>query len=659
MSSLLKEMPPLRFARPSRRWRSQAPQRLGILATAEATWCGWVDRRRAHLEAIALPLIARRSARCAKECAELDAATLRQHARPAAVRALGPRKSWSAMTELLAILSEVAQRTGIKVSADLEVIAAATAVMQERVAQISGRERRAVVLALAASGIALSGASVHVLSRDAGRAGQLIDIFAKFYGELGLSSTYVTQEMDRIARRNAYRRDIVHADLYQVGLDYLRDKQRNPSSDRMTRHFAAKLTSAGSFGCNFLLGPMDFGLFEDSDELLAERSILPINLYDEADLFDERRAACDAIAFARRLFAEVDFRRDANTGRIALTESGLRRAERLAPQYGPFWSGQQRRLRLLSVALDCLRLFERNIDYVVRGKAISPLSPTLAAAMANGDAPVRIGTLLAAKEGLVSAHEGALVDSMSIGRFVGRYPRCGAVMTGEQSVTGEFWRAYQLTAVQMERGAEAEYTPVATTVFKAAGEKWRSVALRGDCLARAAISTLIVVSTDAGAEAVSKELAKVGVTVVPTTQGSNGMDSGVAVAVNISSVRDWLEAILDRRDDAICVCLAEAQPSAQQEKRLRALLARTSPRPQIEEFLSWEDPVIAKMKDRTWVSIARRWLGRSRSVARFTVSRAQRRADALNASLREAHTARDELYQRMIAFAQGSKIGSD
>ncbi len=650
----------IRLPRPARHRIDRATRRAGLMATAELVWRGWVDRRRAALETTALALIARRAVRRGAKTADRNCATLQRQARAASARALGPRGSWSALADLLEVLGAAARRAGAEFATDPDVLAAAGAAMRERAAQISGRKRRAAALSLAACGIALSGASAHVLSRDADRARELNSRFAEFYRALGLTAASVDGTMDFAARQTAYRRDVVHAEPYQVALDYLRDKQSDPTRESKTRRFAAVLTDAGSYCDRFLVGAPDFGLIEDAEELLTDLAMLPVNLYEDNELFDERRAACDAIAFARRLFTGVDFQRNPDTGAAALTEAGLCRAERLAPQYGPFWSGEARRALILTAALDSLHMFRRDVDYVIAGKGILPISPALTAIIDSGAAPVRLRTMLAAKEGVISTHDGAIADTISLGRFIARYSRRGAVMMRDSAVTGEFWRAYRLTSVRLNRAADATPSPIATSVFETDGEKWRVVADRAACLAGSGAPTLIVVATTTGAEAVSRELARARAIAARLDNGRGDANRTATLATGSSEVRDWLKAAdLDGRHDAVRVLLTEAQLGARDERRLRSLLARTARRPKVEEYLSWDDPALAVMKNRLWVSLARRWRSRSRRIAHFAIARAQMRTDALQSNLREAQNMRDQLYQRVAAFSYDGKLGSD
>lgn len=127
------------------------------------------------------------------------------------------------------------------------------------VIQMATGEGKTLVGAMAATGFALTGKRVHVVTvnnylaqRDAEWMRPLVETF-------GLSVASVTEKLSADKRREAYRSDIIYAPVNELGFDVLRDNQI------ISREQTVQ-------------APADVALVDEADSVLVDEALVPLVL---------------------------------------------------------------------------------------------------------------------------------------------------------------------------------------------------------------------------------------------------------------------------------------------------------------------------------------------------------------------------------------------
>lgn len=627
--------------------RPPAPRHLGrlanALAEAESALAARTGRLAVPLRRLRLRRVARIALRRARRFEALSPEQARGGARAVAVRALGAG-SRAARVELFARLLAIGRRLDGGAAFDRDATAAALAMLDGGFAVLPGRRRRQAALALAAAAAALSGGAVHIPSRQASRARPLE---RELLDALGLSHGWLDRETGHTERREAYRCSVLRTEPRQVTLDHLRDRQRRPRRAAATDWVSAALADASAHRHRTLLPPLDVALFDDADALLTDLASHSVKLHGEPGLIDESEAARAAIAFARRLRAGADFDVSAD-GPPRLTPDGIRRADRLAPQFGPLWYAPQRRVHGLEAALACLHALQPGRDYVASDDGIVLKDPSLAARFA-GPGMAGLRALLAVKEG--ADLPPPVIDEMSLRRFFTHYPRRGAIAASDVGLQAEIWRGFGLRCIRFGRLRARGRTASRTHIVDREEEKWHLIRRRIEACAGAGMRLLLVAATTRP-ETLRARLA--------ADDGALPPIDGIVAIADAATIADWLSGPgAAERPHGGCLMLVEALPTRRHEAVFDELLAEAGRRPLVERFLAWDEPPLSEaaavtVRGRPPTPLFRR---RARHARRILV-RLQRRTERLQARLRRAYAQREDHILGAVSFAHGVNRGA-
>ena len=177
---------------------------------------------------------------------------------------------------------------------------------QGRIAEMKTGEGKTLVATLPCYFAALNGKGVHVVTVNEFLAKTQAEQMAKLYNFLGLTVGINLSGMSNVAKKKAYDADITYTTNNELGFDYLRDNMVGDKKSRVQR------------------GQV-FAIVDEVDSILIDEARTPLIIsgqgYKPADNY------ISAQAFFRTLKAE-DYDFDEEKKRVALTESGIAKAER-------------------------------------------------------------------------------------------------------------------------------------------------------------------------------------------------------------------------------------------------------------------------------------------------------------------------------------------
>src|SRR5580693_3143192 len=293
------------------------------------------------------------------------------------------------------------------------------AMMNGQVAEMATGEGKTLSGALAAAGYALRGRSVHVMSVNDYLARRDAEWMRPVYGLLGVTVGWIGQAATQADRRSAYAAQVTYGSVSEFGFDVLRDRLATSPDERITT-------------------TPDVALIDEADSVLVDEALVPLVLAGAADAGE---ADLDTAQIARSLRPGRDYQVDEDGRSVHLTDQGTRAIEAALGGIDLYTDPHLATLTRLNVALYAEALLRRDVDYIVRDGKIDLVNASRGRVARLQRWPDGLHAAVEAKEGLAASQTGEILDSITIGSLVGRYPTvCG--MTGTAVAVGEQLREF-------------------------------------------------------------------------------------------------------------------------------------------------------------------------------------------------------------------------
>ena len=355
--------------------------------------------------------------------------------------------------EFLALLSVASTRTlGMT---PFEVQSQAVLRMLEGdVIQMATGEGKTLVGAMAATGFALTGKRVHVITvnnyladRDAEWMRPLVEFF-------GLKVASVTESSTREERVEAYTADIVYAPITEIGFDHLRDNQITHRSQTVQ-------------------APADVALVDEADSVLVDEALVPLVL---AGSKPGEQATGEITAAVSKLVEDIDYTIDSDRRNVFLTDDGAAKVEK-ALGIDSLYSDENIGTILVRVnlALHAKALLIRDVHYIVQDGKIDLVDASRGRVAELQRWPDGLQAAVEAKEGLDVSEGGRILDSITLQALMRRYPLvCGMTGTAVEA-TDQLRQFYDLRVSVIERAKELKRFDEADRVYATMDDKFAAI----------------------------------------------------------------------------------------------------------------------------------------------------------------------------------------
>ena len=269
-------------------------------------------------------------------------------------------------------------------------------------------EGKTLVGAMAATGLALSGKRVHVVTVNDYLARRDADWMRPLVESFGLQVAAVTESMDTQQRRHAYEADVVYAPVKELGFDVLRDNQ-------ITERAQAVFQQA------------EVALVDEADSVLVDEALVPLVL---AGSRSDQATDARVTSVVATLQEERHYTIDSDGRNVFLTDDGAAVVEK---QLGidSLYSDEHIGTTLVRVnlALHAKALLIRDIHYVIVDGELKLIDTSKGRIADLQRWPDGLQAAVEEKEGLKVTEGGRILDSLTIQELMRRYPQlCG--MTG-------------------------------------------------------------------------------------------------------------------------------------------------------------------------------------------------------------------------------------
>lgn len=318
------------------------------------------------------------------------------------------------------------------------------------VIQMATGEGKTLVGAMAATGFALQGKRVHLITvnnylaaRDAAWMRPLVEFF-------GLTVSAVTEASTRDERVAAYRCDVVYAPVTEIGFDHLRDNQI--TSRNQTVQAAA-----------------DVALVDEADSVLVDEALVPLVLAGSEGTQQATGQITEAVS---HLVEDEDYTIDAEGRNVFLTDDGARKVERLLG-IDSLYSDEHIGTTLVRVnlALHAKALLIRDVHYIVDDGKVALVDASRGRVAELQRWPDGLQAAVESKEGLAVSEGGRILDSITLQALMRRYPLvCGMTGTAVEA-TDQLRSFYDLHVAVIDRANELKRFDEADRIYATMEEK--------------------------------------------------------------------------------------------------------------------------------------------------------------------------------------------
>lgn len=322
------------------------------------------------------------------------------------------------------------------------------------VIQMATGEGKTLVGAMAATGFALTGKRVHLVTvnnylaaRDAEWMRPLVEFF-------GLTVASVTEKLGPEDRRSAYLCDIIYAPVNELGFDVLRDNQI--TSREQTVQARA-----------------DVALVDEADSVLVDEALVPLVLAGNRPGEESTGHITNVVS---RLREEQDYVIAEDGRTVALTDDGAARVERelgIDSLYSEENIGTV--LVKVNLALHAKALLIRDIHYIITDGKLQLIDASRGRVAELQRWPDGLQAAVEAKEGLEVSEGGRILDTITLQELMRRYPLvCGMTGTAVEA-TDQLRQFYNLHVSVIDRNKELQRFDEADRIYASVDEKSRAI----------------------------------------------------------------------------------------------------------------------------------------------------------------------------------------
>ena len=332
------------------------------------------------------------------------------------------------------------------------------------IAEMITGEGKTLVATLPAYLNALDGKGVHVVTVNDYLARRDMEWMGPLYLGLGLTVGAIQSGMDSGERQQSYACDITYGTNNEFGFDYLRDNMRMAArgDDRFPKHMQQSQ------------GVLSYAIVDEVDNILIDEARTPLIISGPAHDDVAKYARADQIS--RHLKADTHFEIKEKEHTVALTEEGVRQAEKLAGVESFYTAGNMEWPHLIDNSLKAHHLYKRDVNYVVQGEEVVIVDEFTGRLMPGRQWSDGLHQAVEAKEGVRIKEESQTLATVTLQNFFKLYKKLSGMTGTAMTEANEFWKIYKLDviAIPPNRGMKRVNSP--DVIYRTEREKWIAVA---------------------------------------------------------------------------------------------------------------------------------------------------------------------------------------
>ena len=332
------------------------------------------------------------------------------------------------------------------------------------IAEMVTGEGKTLVATLPAYLNALEGKGVHVVTVNDYLARRDMEWMAPLYMNLGLKVNAIQSGMSTADKQAAYMCDITYGTNNEFGFDYLRDNMR-PASKGDDRY------SKDAQQCQ---GGLNFAIIDEVDNILIDEARTPLIISGPADLDMGRYQEANRVA--GQLVKEKHFTVDEKQHNVALTDDGVREAEKLAGVESFYTAGNMEWPHLIDNSLKAHFLYKRDVNYVVKDRQVVIVDEFTGRLMEGRQWSDGLHQAVEAKEGVPIKQETQTFATASLQNIFKMYSKLSGMTGTAMTEATEFLKIYGLDVVAIPTNRELERLEHADKIYMTEEHKYKALA---------------------------------------------------------------------------------------------------------------------------------------------------------------------------------------
>ncbi len=379
------------------------------------------------------------------------------------------------LNHALAIMVEVSERTlGLR-PYPVQILGA-LALYRGYLAEMATGEGKSLTACFPAVLSGWTGRPCHIITANDYLAGRDAEVTRKFYSFCGVSTGWVSSEMEPRERQMNYRKDVVYTTSKEILADFLRDRLKMGNCHKPSRRLIRQMTQPRQkIQEDLVMRGLDTAIVDEADSVLIDEAVTPL-LISHPQGNDHLLEACRvAHEIAETLTLSDDYRSDITYREIHLNQEGRNKIEAMAESLPGLWKGNSRREELIIQALTAREFYHRDKQYVVEDDEVVIVDEFTGRLMPNRTWKHGLHQAVEAREGLELSDPSETLARLSFQRFF-RFFRKLSGMTGTASeAASEFWHIYKLPVLKIPTHKPCLRDMLPDRFFPDQEEKWDAI----------------------------------------------------------------------------------------------------------------------------------------------------------------------------------------
>ena len=327
--------------------------------------------------------------------------------------------------ESLALARENIRRHYSQRAYDVQIMAA-LALIDNSIIEFSTGEGKTMVSRLASFSQVVAGHQVHIVTVNEYLVSRDAEDCRECIGNLGITVGYIYNQQPPMAKKAAYKCDIVYGTPSEFGFDYLRDNMAMHMDDKVQKR-------------------RDFAIVDEADSILIDEARTPLIISGQgnqsADLY---RKFADIMP---RLREGTDFEKDEKKKQISATESGLAKVEAALGVDDLYADPSGRMPGHLMNALKAQFLFHNEKDYIIQNGEVKIVDEFTGRIMEGRRWSEGLHQAIEAKEHVKINDENQTVATVTLQNFFRLYDRLSGMTGTAMTEDAEFRKTYNMGVV--------------------------------------------------------------------------------------------------------------------------------------------------------------------------------------------------------------------
>ncbi|MCR4428868.1 MAG: preprotein translocase subunit SecA [Caldiserica bacterium] len=357
------------------------------------------------------------------------------------------------LPEAFALVREISPKTiGLR-HFDVQLIGGIV-LHEGKIAEMKTGEGKTLVATLAAYLNALEGKGVHIVTVNDYLAKRDRNWMGPLYEALGLKVGLILHDSSISQRKEAYASDITYGTNNEFGFDYLRDNMAIDIEHTVQRE-------------------LNYAIIDEVDSILIDEARTPLIISGPAE--ESTDLYYRAAQAAKRLIEGEDFETDEKAKTVSLTPQGAKKVERYLGLNNLYASENVEYLRHINAALKAMRLFKRDVDYIVKDGEVVIVDEFTGRLMFGRRYSDGLHQAIEAKEGLRVRQENQTLATITFQNYFRMYRKI-AGMTGTAATEEEEFRAiYNLPVVVIPTNKPMIREDFSDVIYKTEKAKFRAI----------------------------------------------------------------------------------------------------------------------------------------------------------------------------------------